>query len=209
MAAFILKTCQWQKRLLILVSIYVCVKNTYGPCERFMFHIINSLLRQYGWNYCITWIVTGSKTFSILKRNVFPSKPTAVWSPTEQLWSCVFEGRQVLQASSEHGPRPLPWTPLNLDGSAKARAPVQPCTGHPGHQLHILNHTVELIQFIWPGSRYGAITSLLTECGGGATPECPGNGQSAQLIPLQEGRCGGGREGEEGLLFKDVGAKFD
>ncbi|KAI9521826.1 hypothetical protein NQZ68_003981 [Dissostichus eleginoides] len=55
-----------------------------------------------------------------------------------------------------------------------------------GHQPHVLNHTVELIQFICPGSRYGAITSLLTECGGGATPECSGNGQSAQLNPLQE-----------------------
>lgn len=76
-----------------------------------------------------------------------------------------------------------------------------------GHRLHILNHTVELIQFIWPGSRYGAITSLLTECGGGDTPECSGNGQSAQLISLQEESCGGGREGV--LLFKDAGAKFD
>lgn len=37
--------------------------------------------------------------------------------------------------------------------------------------------------------------SLLTECGGGAAPECSGNGQSAQLIPPREGRCGGGREG--------------
>lgn len=34
--------------------------------------------------------------------------------------------------------------------------------------------------------------SLLTECGGGATPECSGNGQSTQLIQPQEGRCGGG-----------------
>lgn len=117
----------------------------------------------------------------------------------------------MLQAFSEHGPRPLPSTPLNLDGLGKTRAPAQTCAGHAGHRLRNLNHTVELIQFIWPGSRYGAITSLLTECGGGATPECSGNGQSAQLIPLQEGSCGGGQEGGRrgGVLFKDVGAEFD
>lgn len=104
----------------------------------------------------------------------------------------MFEQRQVIQRVRAQN------SLLNYPhlGTDKARAPAQRCTGHPGHTL---NHTVELIQFIWPGSRYGAITSLLTECGGGATPECSENGQSVQLIPLQEG----------GLLFKDVGAKFD
>lgn len=42
--------------------------------------------------------------------------------------------------------------------------------------------------------------SLLTECGGGATPERSGNRQSAQLSPLQEGRCGGGGRREDGYL---------
>lgn len=73
-----------------------------------------------------------------------------------------------------------------------SRARAQPCAGQSVHQLHILNHTVKLIQFIWPGSKYGVITSLLTESGGGATPECSGNGQSAQLTPLWR-RKGGRR----------------
>lgn len=57
-----------------------------------------------------------------------------------------------------------------------------------------------------------AITFLLTECGGGATPECSGNGQRAQLIPVGVmlwRREGGRGVGIGGFLFKDVGAKFD
>lgn len=59
-----------KKQTVIPTSIYACVKNTYSRCERFMFRIINSLIRQYKHNCIITWMVVSltQKTFPLLKR---------------------------------------------------------------------------------------------------------------------------------------------
>lgn len=159
-------------------------------------------------------------------KDAFHTKTTEYfWAfPSKLCWTCSSQVSRwaplIMCVWEEAGASGVEWamgqhlSPISDKlGWPKVKGPVQPCAGHPGHQLHILNHTVELIQFIWPGSRYESHYVLINRVRRWSHTwmlwKWAARSADSTVGVMLWRREGGRGVGIGGFLFKDVGAKFD